>query len=40
MQGRLGAIEDIVPLVELLVLPEGGWITGQTLFVNGGYVAR
>jgi len=40
VQGRLGAIENIVPLVELLVLPRGGWITGQTLFVNGGYVAR
>ncbi|MFL6679327.1 MAG: SDR family oxidoreductase [Burkholderiaceae bacterium] len=38
--GRLGRIEDIVPLVEFLASPESQWITAQTLFINGGYVAR
>lgn len=40
VQARLGRIDDIVPLIELLVLPKGGWITGQILFINGGYVTR
>ncbi len=32
-------IEDIVPLVRFLV-SEGWWITGQTIFANGGYTTR
>jgi len=32
-------IEDIVPLVRFLVT-EGWWITGQTIFANGGYTTR
>jgi NAD(P)-dependent dehydrogenase (short-subunit alcohol dehydrogenase family) len=36
---RLTRIEDIAPLVEFLVT-EGGWITGQTIFANGGYTTR
>jgi NAD(P)-dependent dehydrogenase (short-subunit alcohol dehydrogenase family) len=40
INGKLGAVKDIVPLVKLLVSPEGGWITAQTIFINGGYVAR
>ena len=40
MNGKLGEVRDIVPLVKLLVSPEGGWITAQTIFINGGYVAR
>ncbi|MFC4374766.1 SDR family oxidoreductase [Nocardia halotolerans] len=39
MNGRLTQIEDIAPLVEFLVA-EGGWITGQTIFANGGYTTR
>ncbi|MFI2559163.1 SDR family oxidoreductase [Nocardia farcinica] len=39
MGGRLTHIEDIAPLVEFLVT-DGGWITGQTLFANGGYTTR
>ncbi|SUE28249.1 oxidoreductase [Nocardia farcinica] len=39
MGGRLTQIEDIAPLVEFLVT-DGGWITGQTLFANGGYTTR
>ncbi|WP_072815874.1 SDR family oxidoreductase [Rhodococcus zopfii] len=37
--GRLTQIEDIVPLVAFLA-DEGGWITGQTIFANGGYTTR
>ncbi|MFJ8627966.1 SDR family oxidoreductase [Kitasatospora sp. NPDC093550] len=39
MGGRLTAIEDIAPIVTFLAT-EGGWITGQTLFANGGYTTR
>lgn len=35
----LTAPEDIVPLVRLLV-SDGWWITGQTIFANGGYTTR
>lgn len=37
---RLGRIEDIVPMVEFLASWESQWVTGQTLFVNGGFVTR
>jgi NAD(P)-dependent dehydrogenase (short-subunit alcohol dehydrogenase family) len=39
MGGRLTAIEDIAPIVTFLAT-EGGWITGQTIFANGGYTTR
>ncbi|KAK2608773.1 hypothetical protein QQS21_002630 [Conoideocrella luteorostrata] len=39
MGNRLTKIEDIAPLVRFLVT-EGGWITGQTVFANGGYTTR
>ncbi|MCE7961887.1 MAG: SDR family oxidoreductase [Acidobacteria bacterium ACB1] len=32
-------IEDIAPLVKFLVT-DGWWITGQTIFANGGYTTR
>lgn len=38
--GRLGTIDDIVPLVEFLALPSSQWVTGQTIWVNGGYLTR
>ena len=38
--GRLGMIDDIVPLVEFLALPGSQWITGQTIWINGGYLTR
>jgi len=38
--GRLGRVEDIVPLIEFLASPESQWVTAQTLFINGGYLAR
>jgi len=37
--GGLTQIEDIVPLVRFLVT-DGWWITGQTIFANGGYTTR
>ncbi|MEH2337649.1 SDR family oxidoreductase [Nostoc sp.] len=38
--GRLGTIDDIVPLVEFLASPQSRWVNGQTIFINGGYVGR
>lgn len=35
--GRLGRIEDVVPAILFLLSEKAGWITGQTLSVNGGY---
>jgi 3-oxoacyl-[acyl-carrier protein] reductase len=35
--GRLGEVDDIVGIVSFLAGPEGGWINGQVLRVNGGY---
>jgi 3-oxoacyl-[acyl-carrier protein] reductase len=35
---RLGTPEDIANTVAFLVGPEGGWVNGQTLRVNGGIV--
>ncbi|MEL7156025.1 MAG: SDR family oxidoreductase [Actinomycetota bacterium] len=35
--GRVGRPDDIPPLVLLLASPLAGWITGQTVSVNGGY---
>lgn len=37
--GGLTKIEDIAPLVTFLVT-DGWWITGQTIFANGGYTTR
>lgn len=37
--GGLTQIEDIVPLVKMLVT-DGWWVTGQTIFANGGYTTR
>jgi 3-oxoacyl-[acyl-carrier protein] reductase len=34
--GRLGRVEEVAGLVRLLCGPEGGYITGQNIFVNGG----
>ncbi|MFC0674885.1 SDR family oxidoreductase [Brachybacterium hainanense] len=39
MGNRLTRIEDIAPIVRFLA-SEGGWITGQTIFANGGYTTR
>jgi NAD(P)-dependent dehydrogenase (short-subunit alcohol dehydrogenase family) len=37
--GGLTNIKDIAPIVEFLVT-DGWWITGQTIFANGGYTTR
>lgn len=37
--GGLTNIKDIAPLIEFLV-SDGWWITGQTIFANGGYTTR
>jgi 3-oxoacyl-[acyl-carrier protein] reductase len=34
--GRMGAPEDVAGAVVYLASPEAGWVTGQTLHVNGG----
>lgn len=39
MEGRLTKIGDIAPIVRFLCT-EGRWITGQTIFANGGYTTR
>ena len=36
---QLTKIEDIVPIVKFFAT-EGWWITGQTIFANGGYTTR
>jgi 3-oxoacyl-[acyl-carrier protein] reductase len=36
--GRLGAPEDVAGLVRFLVGPEGSYITGQIIAVDGGMV--
>ncbi|MDW3194652.1 MAG: SDR family oxidoreductase [Cytophagales bacterium] len=38
--GRLGEVNDIVPMVTFLASPSSQWITGQTFWVNGGYATR
>ena len=38
--GGLGEVDDVVPTVEFLVNPNARWLSGQTLFVNGAFVAR
>lgn len=40
MTGGLGSVRDVVPLVEFLVSSDSRWLTGQTLFVNGGLLTR
>lgn len=39
MGGQLTHIEDIAPIITFLAT-DGWWITGQTIFANGGYTTR
>jgi len=39
MGNQLTKIEDIAPIIGFLA-SEGWWITGQTIFANGGYTTR
>jgi NAD(P)-dependent dehydrogenase (short-subunit alcohol dehydrogenase family) len=40
LAGRLGEVNDIVPLVEFLASPQSRWVNAQTIFINGGYLTR
>ncbi len=35
--GRVGQPEDIAPVVVFLASPDAGWITGESLYVAGGF---
>ncbi len=37
--GRLGTVEDVVPMALLLLSDDGKWITGQAIGVDGGFNA-
>jgi gluconate 5-dehydrogenase len=37
--GRVAQPQDIAEAVHFLVSPPASYITGQTLYVDGGYVA-
>ncbi|VVT46423.1 uncharacterized protein SAPINGB_P001206 [Magnusiomyces paraingens] len=39
LNGKLTDIKDIAPLIKFLVT-EGWWITGTTIFANGGFTTR
>ncbi|KRQ28165.1 MULTISPECIES: SDR family oxidoreductase [Mycobacteroides] len=39
INGKIGRGDDILPVARLLVLPESGWTTAQTIFVNGGIIS-
>jgi NAD(P)-dependent dehydrogenase (short-subunit alcohol dehydrogenase family) len=34
---RLGQPSDVAPMVVLLASDAGGWITGQTISISGGF---
>jgi len=34
---RLGQPSDVAPMVALLASDAGGWITGQTISISGGF---
>lgn len=38
--GRIGAPEDIASAIALLVSDDAAWVTGTTLFVDGGWIVR
>jgi NAD(P)-dependent dehydrogenase (short-subunit alcohol dehydrogenase family) len=40
MTGGLGSVGGVVPVVEFLASAGSQWLTGQTIFVNGGLVTR
>lgn len=35
--GRIGLPQDIAPAVVFLASPDSSWITGESLFISGGY---
>lgn len=38
--GRMGTAADLFGMIRFLATEEAGWITGQTLGVNGGFSSR
>lgn len=36
--GRHAVVDDIVPLIDFLGSPAAGWITGQDVLVDGGFI--
>jgi NAD(P)-dependent dehydrogenase (short-subunit alcohol dehydrogenase family) len=38
--GGLGRVEDVLPMIDALLRPDASWMSGQTIFVNGGFAAR
>ena len=36
--GRIGEVDDIVSVIAFLAGPDSGWINGQVIRVNGGFV--
>ena len=38
--GRIGKSEDIAPAVVYLASDESSWVTGTSLFVDGGYTCQ
>jgi NAD(P)-dependent dehydrogenase (short-subunit alcohol dehydrogenase family) len=37
--GRMGKESDLVGMVSLLLSPEGSYITGQHMLIDGGWTA-
>ena len=35
--GRIGQPNDVAPAVVYLASPDSSWVTGETLFISGGY---
>lgn len=36
--GRHAVVDDIVPLIDFLGSAQAGWITGQDILIDGGFV--
>ncbi|MFE6862209.1 SDR family oxidoreductase [Nocardia sp. NPDC057668] len=36
--GRHGTVEDVVPVIEFLSSPAAGWVNGQDIHVDGGFI--
>jgi NAD(P)-dependent dehydrogenase (short-subunit alcohol dehydrogenase family) len=37
--GRHATVDDVVSIIEFLASPQAGWVNGQDLQVDGGYIA-